>query len=445
MIKIKKGLDLPISGKPAAEIHPGNEIKHVALLGHDYVGMKPRFEVEVGDSVKLGQLLFFDKKMPAIRYTSPGGGKVAAIHRGPKRIFLSIIIELEGNDEVVFSSYNKPDSLDRETIVNQLIESGQWTALRARPFSKVADPAILPHSIFVTAIDTNPLAPSIDRVIQDREEDLIHGLQIISKLTTGKVYVCKSPQTNLSSMDMNGISIETFDGPHPSGLVGTHIHFLDPVHRDKTVWYIGIQDVISVGHLFLTGHIDVERIVSLAGPGVQKPGLIRTRIGASVGDLTEDKINDGDQRIISGSVLSGFTAEGEMAFIGRYHQQISIISEYRKLGFFGWLNPGFNLFSLKRVTASHFLPKKMFGFTTAAHGGKRAIVPVGSYEKVMPLDILPNYLLRALAVDDIEEAEKLGCLELDEEDLALCTFVCPSKINHGQNLRRNLTIIEKEG
>jgi Na+-transporting NADH:ubiquinone oxidoreductase subunit A len=211
------------------------------------------------------------------------------------------------------------------------------------------------------------------------------------------------------------------------------------------VWYIQVQDVIAIGILFTTGILDVSRIISLAGPGARNPRLIRTRIGASVSDITRDELKEGEQRVISGSVFSGHTAEGVTGFLGRFHQSASVIPEGRKRVFMGWLSPGFNLFSVKNILLSGLLPKKKFIFTTALHGGRRSIVPIGSYEKVMPLDILPTYLLRALAVDDVEEAEKLGCLELDEEDLALCTFVCPSKINHGENLRRNLTLIEKEG
>lgn len=445
--RIKKGLDLPIRGEPGDTVSPGPAVRKVALMGGDYIGMKPKFEVSVGDKVKLGQLLFTDKKMNRIRFTSPGCGKVEAIHRGEKRAFVSIVIALEDKEEITFPVHqpNQLNKLDRESVVKQLIDSGEWTALRARPFDKVADPDTEPHSIFVNVMDTRPLAPSPQDILQDREDDFVYGLKVISRLTKGKVYVCKVPDMVLPDADIRNLSIESFRGPHPAGLVGTHIHFLDPVNRNKTVWHIGLQNVIAIGHLFTTGHIDVERVVSIAGPGVLDPKLIRTRTGASTEELTENELKSGHMRVISGSVLSGYSAAAETAFLGRYHQQISVLPEFTRLGFFGWLSPGFHLYSVKKIVASRFLPKKLFDFTTAAHGGERAIVPVGSYEKVMPLDILPTYLLRALAVDDIDEAEKLGCLELAEEDLALCTYVCPSKIDHGRNLRRNLTIIEKEG
>ncbi|MEJ2536343.1 MAG: Na(+)-translocating NADH-quinone reductase subunit A [Calditrichia bacterium] len=447
LTKIKKGLTLPITGDPEQVISESNIPKRVAVLGDDYVGMKPTMEVKVGDRVKLGQVLFSDKKMPAVKYTSPGAGKVIEINRGEKRHFLSVVIELDGNEEITFQSYSetKLDSLTRKEIVPQLLDSGLWTSLRARPFSRVANPDVQPHSIFITAMDTNPLAPDVDKIIEGNKPNFITGLKILSRLTEGKLHLCKSPAAKIPVNGVDRLNIEEFDGPHPAGNVGTHIHFLDPVGRNKTIWHISAQDVISVGILFSTGKLNTERIVSLAGPGVKNPRLIRTRMGAAISDIVEGELNEGDNRVISGSVFMGHSAEGPVDYLGRYHQQISVLVEWRDRKFFGWLSLGSNLFSVKRILISSLTPKKKFNFTTALQGGKRAIVPSGSYEKVMPLDILPTYLLRALAVSDVEESEALGCLELDEEDLSLCTFVCPSKIDHGINLRRTLTIIEKEG
>jgi len=447
IIKIKKGLNLPIHGEPKQEIHTGKDITHVALIGQDYVGMKPQLAVSVGDHVKQGQLLFTDRKYPVIRFTSPGCGKVIAINRGERRIFQSIVIELNGEDENHYQSHTQDDlkSLDREQVITRLLESGLWTALRSRPFGTIPNPAIKPNSIFITAMDTNPLSPDVDKILQGREQSFIDGLHVISKLTEGKTYLCKAEGARIPSTDLACLHVREFSGPHPAGNAGTHIHFLDPVDRHKQVWHILAQDVCAVGNLFTTGALNVERVISLAGLSIKNPRLIKTRIGASIEDLTKDEIKDGNHRIISGSVLSGHKAEGDVAFLGRFHQQISIIPEFDNLGFFSWLSPGLHRFSVKNIFLSRLVPRRRFDFTTAVHGGERTIVPVGSYEKVMPLDVLPTYLLRALAVDDIDEAEKLGCLELGEEDLALCTFVCPSKIDHGENLRRNLTLIEKEG
>jgi len=447
-IKVKKGLDLPLSGAPEQKISKTIFTKKVALLGEDYIGMKPTMLVSVGDTVKKGELIFTDKKIPGVKFTAPASGTVIEINRGERRAFKSLIIEKnDSNDEVTFKSYSENDleNLDSEAIKENLIESGMWTALRARPFARTANPSTTPHSIFVTAMDTNPLAPSVEKILEGKEKAFLNGLKVLTRLIDGDIFLCKAPGEKIPTISSGKVKVEEFDGPHPAGLAGTHIHFLDPVNSNKIVWYINAQDVVAIGNLFTTGKLDTERIISLGGPQVKSPTLIRTEIGASVDEIVENELVDAENRVISGSVFTGHKAEGWVAYLGRYHQQISVIKEDRTKEFLGWVKPTGNKFSVKAVLLNSILPEKKLALSTALHGGHRAIVPVGSYETVMPLDIIPNYLLRALAVDDIEEAEKLGCLELDEEDLALCTFVCPSKINHMENLRRNLTIIEKEG
>lgn len=446
-IKIKKGLNLPITGEPDQVISGSKRVNKVAVLGIDYVGMKPQFLVSPGGDVQSGQPLFIDKKMPSIQYTSPGAGKVVEINRGEKRKLLSVVIQLKGDDEVTFQSYAEHElsTLDRQKVASLLLVSGLWTAIRSRPFSKVADPGTTPHSLFINAMDTNPLAPSVAKIIEGKEQHFINGLTALSKLTEGKVFLCKAPGESIPVPELESLSVAEFSGPHPAGNVGTHIHFLSPVSRNRHVWHVGIQDVIAVGILFTEGRLDVERVVSLAGPGAKNSRLIRTRIGASLEDIMSGELKEGEHRIISGSVFSGHSPHEQTAFLGRYHQQVTVLPEGRKREFLGWLGPGLNHYSCKNIVLSRISPRKRFNFSTATLGGRRAIVPVGAYEKVMPLDIMPTYLLKALAVDDVEEAEKLGCLELDEEDLALCTFVCPSKIDHAMELRRNLTLIEKEG
>ena len=441
--KIKKGLNLPINGSPKQEISKTIFTKKIALLGDDYIGMKPTMLVSVGDMVKKGQLLFTDKKTPGVKFTAPVSGKVIEINRGEKRAFKSMVIEKDGSEEISFNSYSEGElsNISSDLVKNNLIESGMWTSLRVRPFSKVADPQTTPNSIFVTAMDTNPLAPSIEKVLEGNEKAFENGLKILDKLTEGNIFLCKAPNSKIPNSDLPKLKVEEFEGPHPAGLVGTHIHFLDPVSSTKKVWYVNAQDVVAIGYLFTTGKIYNERIISIGGAQVKNPTLIKTELGASTDELLKDALKDGENRIISGSPLSGHNATGYVSYLGRYHQQVSVIEEDRKREFFGWVKPTGNKFSVKSV----LLPKKSLDFSTALHGGHRAMVPVGSYEAVMPLDIIPSYLLRALAVNDIEEAEQLGCLELDEEDLALCTFVCPSKIDHGGNLRSNLTQIEKEG
>jgi Na+-transporting NADH:ubiquinone oxidoreductase subunit A len=447
LTKIKKGLDLPIAGSPDQSTLHTKSVQSVALLGEDYIDMGPTMQVKVGDKVKLGDVVLVDKKMEGVKYTAPGSGEVVAINRGAKRAFLSLEIRLEGQDEVTFKPHSDDEisGLDRSAVKTQLIDSGQWTALRARPFSKVAEPGAVPHSIFVNVMDSNPLAPDMATVIEGQEQNFLRGLQIVSKLTDGTIFVCKDPDLRVPESGVDRVQVEDFSGPHPAGLVGTHIHFLDPVYRAKMVWHLGVQDVIAWGHLFATGHIMTDRIVSLAGPTVKHPHLVKTRLGASLSDLVADALEDVENRVISGSVLSGRNGEGPRGFLGRYHQQITALEEGNKRQFLGWLGPMLDVVTIKHLALSKLLFGSKFKLTTSTNGSRRTLIPHGNYDEVMPLDILPNFLIRALATYDIEDGEKLGILELDEEDLALCTFSCASKMDFGPILRENLTIFEKEG
>jgi Na+-transporting NADH:ubiquinone oxidoreductase subunit A len=449
MHRIKKGLNLPINGEPVQEIVAGPEVSQVAILGFDYVGMKPTMEVQIGDKVKAGQLLFTDKKTEGVRYTSPGAGEVIAVNRGQKRVFQSVVVQLDGSDDSeTFTSYADTnfDELTREQVRDLLVESGMWSVFRTRPFSKVPAIDSAPNSIFVTAIDTNPLAVNPAIVIQEAGRDFDYGLQIIRHLTEGTVHLCKAPGVKLPGADLPFVTTHEFEGPHPAGLPGTHIHMIDPVGPNKTVWYVNYQDVIAIARLFLTGQLNFERVISIAGPSVKTPKVIRTRAGACLDDLTDGELNGENNRVISGSVLSGRNAIAPFNFLGRYHLQVSALAEGTEREFLGWQKPGFNKFSVKKIFASAFNGMSdKFDFTTSTEGSKRAMVPIGSYEQVMPLDVVPTFLLRSLIVEDTEQSQALGCLELDEEDLALCTFVCPGKYEYGPILRKNLTRIEKEG
>lgn len=445
-IKVRRGLDLPITGRPRQVVADGPRIRRAALLGEDYIGMKPTMEVNVGDSVRRGQLLFTDKKTEGVRYTSPACGRVAEINRGEKRRFLSIVIEIDGDDSVGFNSHSAADlaGLTDPAIREQLVESGLWTLFRTRPFSKVPAPASSPASLFITAMDTHPLAPDPVVVIEERAEDWKNGLAVLARLDVPTIHLCTGTR-RVPGGDERRITQATFEGPHPAGLPGTHIHFLDPVHRDKVAWTIGYQDVIAIGEHFRTGRYPVDRIVAVGGPSVTEPRLVRTVVGASVEDLTRDRLEPGNHRTITGSVLGGRTAEGVTAYLGRYHNQVSVLPEGDEREFLGWQGPGFDKFSITKIFASAGMPGRRFDMTTSTGGSKRSMVPIGMYETVMPLDILPTFLLRALITGDTDEAQKLGALELDEEDLALCTFVCPGKYEYGPMLRENLTLIEKEG
>ena len=445
MIKIKRGLDLPITGSPLQHIEAARPVRSVALLGCDYHGMKPSMAVQVGDRVKLGQPLFSDKNNPGVHFTAPGAGVVSAIHRGAQRVLQSVVIELEGDAAVQFASYPAAQlaSLEPQTVRDNLLQSGLWTALRSRPFSKVPAIDAVPSSIFVTAIDTQPLAADPALIIQAYADDFAAGLQVLARLA--KVFLCKAPAVSLPGEQLAGVHTESFSGPHPAGLPGTHMHFLDPVSASKSVWQIGYQDVIAIGKLFTTGQLWVERVIALAGPVVNQPRLLRTRLGACLQSLSAGELQPGLNRVISGSVFGGRTARGAFAYLGRYHQQVSCLHEGDERELLHYLRAGVNKHSVLNIFVSKLAAAKRFAFDTSTNGSPRAMVPVGNYEAVMPLDILPTQLLRYLIVGDSEMAQKLGCLELDEEDLALCTYVCAGKYEYGPILRDNLTRIEKEG
>lgn len=449
--RIRRGLDLPIQGGPLQIIEPGNPVTTVALKGPDYIGMRPTMLVQVGDRVKTGTPLFEDKKNIQVRYTSPGAGEVVAIHRGDKRAFLSVVIRLEGNDEETFEVISETQilSVDSEKLKSVMVASGIWTALRARPFSKVPEPDTKPQSIFVRAVDTRPLAPRPKMYIGEQPQAFRNGVLALTRLAP-KVHVCLGEVTTIPEIEHPSVEIHRFLGPHPAGLVGTHIHMVDPVNAKRTVWHIGYQDVIALGQLLATGRTWTERVVSIAGPQVKTPRLVRTRLGACLSELLKGELKEGENRVISGSVLAGTHAPaGDPAdFLGRYHNQVGVLRENRERELLGWQKPGLDVFSTKNVFASKIFDLfggKRYAFTTTTNGSKRAMVPIGMYENVMPLDMIPTYLLRSLLSNDAEAALKLGVLELDEEDLSLCTFVDPGKTEFGPLLREMLTTIEKEG
>lgn len=447
MIKIKKGLDLPISGKPEQVIHQGAAVREVAVLGEEYVGMRPSMKVQEGDVVKKGQILFEDKKNPGVYFTAPAAGKITAINRGEKRVLQSVVIALDGNDHISFDAYSADAlaTLGNEEVRRNLLQSGLWTALRTRPFSKIPTPESNPAAIFVNAMDSNPLAADPQVIIAERNEDFVNGIIVLSRLTENAIHICKAAGASLPSINVATAQIHEFGGVHPAGLPGTHIHFIEPVGLNKTVWTINYQDVIAIGKLFVTGELDNSRVVAVGGPQVEQPCLIRTVLGAKISDLVEGRLKEGENRVISGSVLSGEIARGVHDYLGRYHLQISVLREHREKELFGWISPGVDKFSVTHTTIGSWLSNKLFDFTTAMHGGDRSMVPIGTYERVMPLDILPTLLLRDLIVGDTDGAQDLGCLELDEEDLALCSFVCPGKYEYGPMLRKVLDTIEKEG
>jgi Na+-transporting NADH:ubiquinone oxidoreductase subunit A len=446
-IKIRRGLDLPVEGSPRQEIGAALPVSHVGIVGRDYPGLRLGPLVEEGARVALGEPVLRDRADPRIVCTAPAAGLVVAIRRGERRALRSVVIRLDGDEQQEFDSYESGDldTLDRELVTRQLCESGLWPSLRMRPFNKVAVPGKVPFAITVTAIDTNPLAPDPALTIAGRPQDFSDGLRILSRLTDGMLYVCCAPGAHVPAPEAPHIITAEFDGPHPAGLPGTHMHMLCPAGAHRSVWHVGYQDVMAIGSLFTTGRLPTERIVSIGGPMLKDPRLVRTRPGASLSDLLRGELQPGESRVVSGSLLGGSEVADWGAYLGRYDNQVTVLPEGREREFLGWIAPGSKKYSITNAYLSALRRKLPFRFTTNQNGSARAMIPIGSYERVMPLDILPTQLLRALLVGDAESAMELGCLELAEEDLALCTFVCPSKYNYGPLLRTMLDQIEKEG
>jgi Na+-transporting NADH:ubiquinone oxidoreductase subunit A len=443
-IKIKKGININMLGEPLQNIYQGNTVKKVALVASDYVGLKPKLLVEIGQEVTLGEPLFIDKRDPKVQYVSPGEGRIVAINRARRRQLKSIVIELNSKPipDIVFKTIPINKSNNKIPLRDTLLKSGLWSSFRTRPYDRVADSSSSPRSIFVTAIDTRPLAANPNITIAHRKSEFIKGMAIIRQLGDWPLYLCVGSDWSGPKLE-DGIKTIQFDGPHPAGLAGTHIHHLDPVGINHSVWYIGYQDVIDMGYLFQTGRLLTERIVSIAGSAVVKPRLIKTRIGANIKELVSNETSGNiDCRFLSGSVLDGTDSDQSSGYLGRYHNQISIIPNAKKHKKFSWLRPFMWLysrngwFSLRRSKRNH---------NTASHGRSSAMIPVEAFERIMPLEILVAPLLRAILVKDTEVAQNLGCLELAEEDLALCSYVCPAKQDYGTVLRKNLDQIEQEG
>ncbi len=444
--KLKKGLNLPVTGAPDQTIiHEGAALSTVALIGADYLNLKPRVLVDEGEQVKRGQPILFHKDVPEAKMVSPVTGRIKAINRGARRVLESIVIEISDiNDKGVDFTTVGGDNNPVE-ITEKICAAGLWTSFRTRPYSKIPDVSSKPSAIFVTAMETEPLAPDAKLVINQSSTAFEHGLSIISKLTDGATYLCHETNDDIAGIDLKGVEAAGFSGPHPAGLAGTHIHFLQPLKADETVWTIGYQDVIAIGQLMITGFLDPTRIISLCGPLCKKPRLIKTIMGASFLDLTYDEYTSNvPVRIISGSILSGRMTFDTTAYLGRYARQVTLIEEDRKQTVLGWIRPMANRYALQPVLGSAFT-RKLHNLTTNLNGGRRAMVPIGTFEQLMPQDYLPTQLLRALLVMDTDTAQALGALELDEEDLGLVGFACPAKYEYGMALRDCLTKIEKEG
>ncbi|WP_370228662.1 Na(+)-translocating NADH-quinone reductase subunit A [Cognatishimia sp.] len=442
--KLRKGLDVPILGAPNPDIEDAPHSRTVGLLGDDYIGLKPRILVSEGDVVAAGSPVLHDKDLPEVNVVSPVAGRVKAINRGARRKLISVEIEVQDGAAAPVDFSEVGNVSTPEGLAERLCAAGLWTSFRTRPYSKIPAPTSRPAAIFVTAIDSEPLSADAADIIAEASDAFATGLAAITSLTEGETFLCFEDGANVPGGDLDGVTPAAFSGPHPAGLAGTHIHFLHKLDPENPVWTIGYQDVIAIGHLLLTGTYSAERIIALGGPVCASPRLLRTVVGASMADVAARDLPDMPVRMISGSVLSGRAGEGVSGYLGRYARQITLIEEDKKQIPMGWIRPMFSKYAVQPVLGSAMSGRK-FPLTSNLNGGRRAMVPLGTFESLMPQDFLPTQLLRAMLVMDTDQAQLLGAMELDEEDLGLVGFACPAKYEYGLALRDCLTKIEKEG
>jgi Na+-transporting NADH:ubiquinone oxidoreductase subunit A len=444
VVKITKGLDIPLMGE-AEKIMKDLSSNHYAVKPTDFNGVFPKVLIKEGDEVEAGTPLFFNKHNEKILFTSPVSGKVIEIRRGDKRILEEIRIEADGkNSHIEFGSAD-PQSLNREEVVEKLIQSGIWPCIRQRPFSVIADPDKVPKAIHIAGFDTAPLAPDYDFIIHGKGELFQTGLNALASLTDGVVHlnVHHSLTTSKVFLNAKNVQINHFAGPHPAGNVSVHIANIDPINKGDIVWYLYPQDVLTIGRLFQHGIYDASIVVALTGSEVQKPLYYKTLRGVSVKNMLLENLNEVAVRIISGNVLSGDRILPD-GYLGFYHNQITVIPEGNFYEFIGWATPGFGKFSFSRAFFSWLSKSKNYRLNTNLHGGHRAFVMTGKYEKVFPFDILPLQLLKACMINDIDLMEGLGIYEIDEEDFALCEFIDTSKTEMQSIIRKGLDLMRKE-
>lgn len=444
---IKKGKDIKLKGAANKQIVDLALPKQAAIQPPDFRGLKLRLITKEGAGVKIGTPVLSDKTNPEIKIASPVSGKIVAVNRGEKRAFLEVVIESDGKQEAEsFKQYNEGDigRLSREQVIQALLDGGLWPVLRQRPFSKIASPKDKPKSIFIHAMNTEPLALDVDTVLMAKEREFQAGLDILKKLTDGPVNLCvKAGSSSKALTASKNVNIHQFSGAHPAGNVGTHIHYVDPINKGEVVWFVEAQDVLRVARLFLEGKYSAERVVAITGEGAKNRLYVRSIIGAPMSLFLQGSDLDG-MRCISGSVLNGRSV-GPNGFLCFYDSQITVIPEGGHRDLLGWLSPGFNKYTFSSAYASSFLPKSEASLDTDTNGSHRAIVLNNIYDDFNALDVMTYFLLKAIVSGNVDESERLGILECDEEDFALCTFACPSKTDVGEIIRKGLDIIEKEG
>lgn len=446
VIKLKKGLDILLEGEAKRELTRLPLVHAYALKPEDFPGVTPKLLVRVDDEVKVGTPLFFDKYRPQILFTSPVSGKVSAIVRGEKRKILEVVITPEA--EQVYETFDVPaiEATDREQIKALMLKAGLWPMIIQRPFGIVANPQDTPKSIFVSGFDSAPLAPDMNFVLENEAENLETGFALLGKLTDGKVYLGLKNGTSGVLNQVKNAEIRLFEGPHPAGNVGVQIHHIDPINKGDVVWTVDVQHVAMIGRFFRTGRVDMSKIVALTGSETAQPRYFSVITGLPINSIVRQKelrSQTEKVRIISGNVLTGRRVEPE-GYLGFYSNQVTVIPEGDTYEFLGWGMPRLNKFSVSRSYFSWLSPKKHYRLDTNMNGGVRAYVVTGLYDKYLPMDIYPLYLLKAILAGDIDKMENLGIYEVIEEDFALCEFVDPSKTEMQAIIRQGIDLMIKE-
>ncbi|OYT11598.1 MAG: NADH:ubiquinone reductase (Na(+)-transporting) subunit A [Bacteroidetes bacterium 4572_112] len=442
-IKIKKGYDIKLVGTAQKEVQEINT-SHYALKPTDFHGMLPKLSARVGDKVKRGAPVFFDKKREYVKIPSPVSGTITEIVRGAKRKMLEIKIEADGSNDFVSFGKAQPSTLDAKAIKEQLLESGLWSLVRQRPYTVVANPEDKPKSVFISGFDSAPLAADLDFSLAGLEEAFQAGVDALAKLTEGKVNLGISSKTSSFLKDIKNVEINTFSGPHPAGNVGIQIHHVSPINKGEIVWVVQAQDVATIGNLFLTGEYKPEITIALTGSEVKEPQYYKVNRGACIAEIIEGKLKtENPVRIISGNVLTGSNI-GPKGSLSYYHNSLTVIPEGNIFEFFGWLIPSPKKHSFYRTAFSWLSPNKEYTLNTNMNGGERAFVFTGQMEKVFPMDIYPIQLIKSIMINDIDMMENLGIYEVDEEDIALCEYISTSKIDIQKVLREGLDELRKE-
>ena len=446
MIKIKKGIDIHLVGEAKKEMKVYEPALY-AIKPLDFIGVVPKMHVAEGDDVKVGTVLFHDKKNEGIFFTSPVSGKVKAIVRGEKRVILQVVVESDGKYEAIDFGKAEPSKLTRNEVIEKMVQSGTWTMLRQRPYSTIANPQDEPKCVVVSMFDTAPMAPDNNFIVAEKMESIKAGVEALAKLTNGMVYLnVNSSETKKALEALNfsakNVSVNEFQGPHPAGNVSTQLNVLSPINKGETVWYTYAQDLVAIGNLFLTGSYDSNRVVAFTGSEVKDPAYYQTRIGADMSGLYSN-ITSENVRIISGNVLTGKKINGDN-FLGFYDSQISVIPEGDHYQLFGWLAPNFKKFTSTNTMGASLCKKSRKVLDTNLNGGIRPLIMTGNFERVFPFDIYPMQLIKACIIKDIDQMEELGIYEIDAEDFALCEVIDPSKTPIQQIVREGLELLRKE-